>query len=204
MICLVTPMDFAVWLQAEMDRLGLDQSELARRSVQSGYPIAANSVSRILSTERQAGPDACISIAYALGIPREEVFRARGWLLRAPEEIFPPGAAPKLVALGRAVSQLPNRIQDSVLDAWEASLALAVALAGEPTQAFELDDLEEAISEWAEDEQQARASLAALLDWLKEADYEFYRSYVKERAAEILATRQGHGLPEPARTGHDD
>lgn len=194
MICLVSPMEFAAWLQAEMDERGLDQSELSRRAKQAGYPVAATHLSRILNTERQAGPDACIAIAYALGISREEVFRARGWLLREPEQMFPPGADPKLVALGRAVSQLPGRIRASVLDAWEASLSVALAA---PPAPIELDDLEDAISEWTVDEQQARANLKALLGWLKETDPEFYRSYVKERAREIVARRAGHALEQP-------
>ncbi len=34
----------------------------------------------IINGTREAGAEACIAIAYALGYPREEVFRARGLL----------------------------------------------------------------------------------------------------------------------------
>lgn len=115
-------MDFSTWLQHQMAEQGVDQSGLARRARQAGYSITRHTINRIVNNERDAGIEACIAISYGLRIPREEVFRARGWLLRKPEEMFPPGTDPHLVDLGRRVSGLPEETRRQVLDTWDTAL----------------------------------------------------------------------------------
>ena|SRR3990167_1019554 len=66
-------MNFSAWLQAEMDRRGYTQAELARRSGLSGA-----TVSLILSGERAPGARTCKALAHALGLPDITVLRAAG------------------------------------------------------------------------------------------------------------------------------
>lgn len=76
-----TPMsatEFIAWLQDQLQQRGWDQSELARRS-----HITTAHISRIMSGENQAGPEACVKIARALQLPAEVVFREAGWLPHA-------------------------------------------------------------------------------------------------------------------------
>ncbi|HEX2951375.1 MAG TPA: helix-turn-helix transcriptional regulator [Armatimonadota bacterium] len=67
--------EFANWLQDQLTQRGWDQAELARRG-----NISPAQVTRIMSGERRAGPDACRAIARALQLPPEEVFRQAGLL----------------------------------------------------------------------------------------------------------------------------
>ena len=76
--------DFAGWLESELKKRGWNQSDLANASRQRGYVVVAPQISRILSREQQAGIDSVIAIAHGLGLPREIVFRARGWLPSLP------------------------------------------------------------------------------------------------------------------------
>lgn len=72
--------DFANWLQREMDRRRMTQADLARAS---GLSTAA--ISRIISGVRRVGPSACRAIARALNLPEESVFRRAGLLSDRPE-----------------------------------------------------------------------------------------------------------------------
>ncbi len=73
-------MDFADWLQRELNKREWSHAELARRS-----GVQTSQISRVINRSRRAGPDLCIAIAGGLELPREEVFRARGWLEYLPE-----------------------------------------------------------------------------------------------------------------------
>lgn len=89
-------MDFSAWLQEKMDEKQLSQSDLARSAGKAGFSISQNQLSRILSRRQQAGVEASIAIAHGLGLPREEIFRARGWLLSEPRivtKVMPPKLA---------------------------------------------------------------------------------------------------------------
>ena len=66
-------MDFVSWLEEELKQRGWSQSKLAKRG-----NIRANTVSRVLSHERNPGPDFCRAVARALGYPQEYVFRKAG------------------------------------------------------------------------------------------------------------------------------
>jgi transcriptional regulator with XRE-family HTH domain len=73
--------DFATWLQNELDRRGWIQADLLTSAQARGYPLTSPQLSRILNREQQAGIESAIAIAQGLGVSRETVFRARGWLL---------------------------------------------------------------------------------------------------------------------------
>jgi ribosome-binding protein aMBF1 (putative translation factor) len=74
-------MDFAEWLQKELNKRGWSHSELARYS-----GVSPGQISRVANGSRGAGPDLCIAIAKGLGLARSEVFQARGWLVSYPED----------------------------------------------------------------------------------------------------------------------
>lgn len=105
-------MVFGSWLQNQITERNWDQSELARRATMAGYRISSTQISRIVSGDRKAGPDACISIAHALGIPREEVFRARGWLIKPSNIPQEPILAPAMAEVVREIKSLPQRAQE--------------------------------------------------------------------------------------------
>ena len=115
-------MEFASWLENQLNKRLWSQRELVRRSKMSGYKISQGQLSHILNGTREAGPEACIAIAYALGLPREEVFQARGWLLSKPEEAFEPEIDPRAKQLAKAVTALPFGSREITLDAMEAVL----------------------------------------------------------------------------------
>jgi len=67
--------EFSHWLSSEIKKLGWNAADLSRRS-----GVAPAQISRILNKERGVGPDSCLAIARALGIPPVEVFRRAGLL----------------------------------------------------------------------------------------------------------------------------
>lgn len=112
-------MEFTLWLQVELNKRGWDQAELARRS-----GITKAQISRVLVGERSAGVDFCIAIARALGLPREEVFRARGWLLREPDEIVPAGTNSRIERLIKHINTLAPEVQELLADSFEGIVKL--------------------------------------------------------------------------------
>lgn len=66
---------FSEWLQKQMDDRGWTQAELARRS-----KTTTATISRLLSGSRNVGPDMCVSIAGALKLSPDIVYRAAGLL----------------------------------------------------------------------------------------------------------------------------
>lgn len=110
-------MEFPEWLRNEIEKRGWDQSELARRM--ETHP---GTVGNVLTGNRQAGPDFCIAVARALGIPREDVFRARGWLLKETQPVAAPDADPRLINMAESVRKMPAEDQEKILLAWQAVL----------------------------------------------------------------------------------
>lgn len=110
-------MDFTSWLQEEIDKRGWGQAELARRS-----DVTAGQISRLLRGTRQAGPELCISIAKALGLPREEVFRVRGWLQNDPDNPFGPHIDPRVLELAKDINVLPFESREAALNAMKPML----------------------------------------------------------------------------------
>jgi hypothetical protein len=111
-------MVFFQWLQDELHKLGWSQTDLVNSSTLAGYPISQAQLSRIITGARQAGPDACIAIAHALELSREEVFRARGWLFR--ELLEPMAIDPRAERLIRTLSEMPFESREITLDVIES------------------------------------------------------------------------------------
>lgn len=79
---MVVTMDkFKAWLQTEMDKRGLSQSELARRG-----EFNPASLSRVLSGTRQIGADMAVGIARALHVRPERVMYQAGLIPTLPLE----------------------------------------------------------------------------------------------------------------------
>lgn len=119
-------MEFSEWLWQQLYERGWGQQDLVRRT-----GISSAQVSNVLNGMRRAGPDFCIEVARAFGIPREVVFQARGWLLSLPTPMSAPDAPICLVQLVNTVSRLPPATQEMVFQAWESILNL-VGVQSEP------------------------------------------------------------------------
>ena len=122
-------MDFAHWLQNELDKRDWSQSELVKRSQAIGAKVSQTQLSNVLLGRRQAGPETCIAIARTLGIPNEEVFRVRGWLPATKSEIDP-----LAYKLAREISDLPSPSKEITLEAMQAMLQLAQKFTSEIQQ----------------------------------------------------------------------
>lgn len=66
---------FAEWLKGELAAREWNQADLVRH-----VDVTSAAISRILSGERNAGPDVCNAIAQALQLPADLVFRKAGIL----------------------------------------------------------------------------------------------------------------------------
>ena len=75
--------NFVTWLTTEMETHGWNNSELARHA-----GLVPSAVSQVITGSRHPGPDFCQSLAQALSLPPETVFRRAGLLpeLQGPEE----------------------------------------------------------------------------------------------------------------------
>lgn len=113
-------MEFNEWLQAELNKRGWDHADLVRRT-----GLSSGGISHVMNGDRKAGPDFCIAVSQALGIPRETVFRARGWLLRNPQDPLAPDADPRVNAMWQAVNHLPPLQREAMIEAWGATLRAA-------------------------------------------------------------------------------
>lgn len=63
------------WIFDELNQRGWTPAELAKRA-----GVNTGTLSRVLTGDRNAGPDLCRAIAKALGEPPEKVFRIAGLL----------------------------------------------------------------------------------------------------------------------------
>lgn len=72
--------EFIVWLEEELKKRDWQPADLAKKA-----NLGNSTVTRILGGTRKAGPDVCVSIAQALGIPAEKVFRIARLLPQTPE-----------------------------------------------------------------------------------------------------------------------
>ncbi len=110
-------LDFSEWLREELNKREWSQSDLRKRMQEAGYNISQGQLSHIYNGTREASPDVCIGIAYAFRISREEMFRMRGWLLHEPEQIFTPGADPRLMKLSERMNAWPPLLRETYLEA---------------------------------------------------------------------------------------
>ncbi|MCZ7570759.1 MAG: hypothetical protein M5U01_19540 [Ardenticatenaceae bacterium] len=110
-------MDFVHWLQQELVQRGWTQADLVKSAKSRGYPLTSAQLSRILSREQEAGMSSVIAIAHGFDLPREEVFRARGWLLSEPEKIIRSDIDPRVVQLAEEINRLPPDVRNQVVTA---------------------------------------------------------------------------------------
>jgi transcriptional regulator with XRE-family HTH domain len=66
---------FSRWLQDEMNKRGLNQSQLAKLA-----GVTRSAINGVISGVRGPGSDLCVGLARALKLPPEDVFRAAGLL----------------------------------------------------------------------------------------------------------------------------
>ncbi len=78
--CQMTKIDFGEWLETELSRQNLTQSDLARRA-----RLDKGIISRAINQKRLPGPDSLSAIAKGLRLPPKVVFKAAG-LLPAEQE----------------------------------------------------------------------------------------------------------------------
>ncbi len=107
-------MSFADWLNIKLEERKWSQTELARRT-----GIAQGQISKIITGNRNAGPEICIEIAQALGISREEIFQARGWLLSKAETDLRLQLSSEATQVAARIDQLPLEQQSVVLQVTE-------------------------------------------------------------------------------------
>lgn len=103
-------MSFGSWLQAELNKRGWSQWELSRQS-----EIPQSQISKIINGSRHPGPEPCIAIAEALGVSRDEVFRARGWLLSETEEDARLKLSSEVTKLGTKLDRLSSESRQVAL-----------------------------------------------------------------------------------------
>lgn len=120
--------DFADWLQNELNKRGWTQGDLVYQIKAAGGKSSNAQMSYILNRKRKATGENCIAIAGGLGVSREEVFRARGWLLPQPEDPYGPQIDLRAEKLAKKVSLLAFENREITLDAMEAMLESAYKL----------------------------------------------------------------------------
>jgi transcriptional regulator with XRE-family HTH domain len=73
--------NFGTWLLFELEKRGLNQSDLSKLS-----GLSRGTLSNLVNGTRGFGPDSLAAIARALKLPAEEVFRAAGILPQVKEK----------------------------------------------------------------------------------------------------------------------
>lgn len=116
-------MEFAEWLQQQLEKRGWNQRDLIRHVRLAEYQLSPAHLSRIMTGHRDPNAEVCIGIAHALGLSNEEVFRARGWLPATKSEIDP-----RAERLAKTLSQMPPASRELTLDAIESMVETAQKL----------------------------------------------------------------------------
>lgn len=115
--------NFAEWLDIELNKRQWSHGDLVRHSKMAGYKISRAQISHILNGARHAGASTCIAIAAGLGISREEVFQARGWLLIEPKNPIQPDTSPEMAQVIRELLSFPDDVEEPVIKAVSGQLA---------------------------------------------------------------------------------
>lgn len=108
--------NFSEWLQNELNMRDWSQRELVRRVRAKGHKLTSSQLSRLITTGQGGTVEVIIAISDGLGLPREEVFRIKGWLLNEPRKVFEPGTDPRLLSLSERLKDWPPNLQDAILD----------------------------------------------------------------------------------------
>jgi transcriptional regulator with XRE-family HTH domain len=103
---------FDEWLTAENKKRNWSQADLARKS-----GLSAPTISRLMTTVRKPGPDACAAIARAYGYPLDAVYRAAG-LLQAER-----GAVEGEDLIAYLFAQLPEADREELLEIAQLKVA---------------------------------------------------------------------------------
>lgn len=101
---------FSDWLYLQMQAKGWSQSDLARHA-----GVTRTAISDVLSGRRKAGNELCSSIALALQIPPEEVFRAAGILKSKSPDPWVEKMAYRLGQIIPSRRPLAEKLIDSLL-----------------------------------------------------------------------------------------
>jgi transcriptional regulator with XRE-family HTH domain len=79
---------FSSWIIDELNKRGLSQAELSRRS-----GISAGAISHVINGNRQPGIDFCEGIAKAFHLPVEQIFRLAGIFPQSQDDEYSKEAA---------------------------------------------------------------------------------------------------------------
>jgi transcriptional regulator with XRE-family HTH domain len=104
--------EFGVWLQEEILRRGLTQTQFSQVS-----GVTPSQISRIISGSRGVGEKTLQAIASGLNLPTEDVFRAAGFLPAQKE------SDPFEEQLRELISRLPKEKIPIVMELFEAYVA---------------------------------------------------------------------------------
>lgn len=116
--------DFAEWLNEQLDIRGWRQADLIRASAKSGgNPLHSGYLSKILNSERQPGVKVVRQIALGLDLPEEEVQRRAG-LLSIKKQQPESKTAPRTQEAVREYDKLTDEEQESILQQMKGLNAL--------------------------------------------------------------------------------
>lgn len=104
-------METANWLRKKIEKAGITQAELARRS-----GISPTHITKVLNGERGLGEQSLLAIAKALHIPPENIYREAGLLPPVPK------ADEQQEELIYLFNQLPDQEKRSLLRFIRATL----------------------------------------------------------------------------------
>jgi transcriptional regulator with XRE-family HTH domain len=106
---------FSEWLLVTMEHKEWSQADLARAA-----KVSRSAISEVISGKRQVGKGLATSIAHALKLPPEQVFRAAGILPPEKEDPWVEEMAHKLDQLSPGLRAVAERFINSMVDGEEA------------------------------------------------------------------------------------
>jgi transcriptional regulator with XRE-family HTH domain len=106
---------FSEWLLLTLENKGWSQADLARAA-----KVSRSSISEIISGHRQVGRGTATSIANALKLPPEQVFRAAGILPPENDDPWADEMAHKLSQLSPGLRSVAERFINSMVEQEEA------------------------------------------------------------------------------------
>lgn len=103
---------FSEWLADELEKREMKQIDLARKS-----GVTSAQISRIISGQRGAESKTIYSIARALKIPTEQVFRAAGLLPPEPEtDVWVEETSYKISLIPPGLRSVASKFIDSLIE----------------------------------------------------------------------------------------
>lgn len=143
---------FGDWLLKRMEERGWNLSDLAQKT-----RVAPAQISRLINGSRGPGPKLCRSLAHALNLPEDVVFRAAGLLSPKPaHEIEAQIDDPLIARIVYILSELDGQDKDEVL-------ALVEAKARNKERRSRIMSLEEQIRSLSQNDQATAENMIAKL-----------------------------------------